>query len=236
MINFDDSTNKNKTEHNLKWPYIPDNPYRILIVRGSGSGKTNALLNLIDNQPDIDKIYFYAKDPYEAKYQYLINKREEVELDNFDDPKVFMEYLNDMQDVCKNIEEYNLRKRKQILTVFDDMIADMINNKKLNPIVTELFLRGRKLNISIVFITQSYFKVPKEVRLNTTHLELILHTILKIPSKRELQQIALNHSSDIDFKDFKNIYKRCTSEPYFLVNGTTLPSDNPLRFSKSFLE
>ena len=167
----------------------------------------------------------------------MINKREEVELDHLDDPKVFMEYLNDMQDVCKNIEEYNLRKRKQILIVFDDMIADMINNKKLNPIVTELFLRCRKLNISIVFITQSYFKVPKEVRLNTTHLDLILHTIMNIPSKRELQQIALNHSSDIDFKDFKKIYKRCTSEPYsFLVNDTTLPSDNPLRFSKSFLE
>ena len=89
------------------------------------------------------------------------------------------------------------------------MIADMINNDKLNPIVTELFIRGRKLNISIVFITQSYFKVPKDVRLNSTHF-----FVMKIPNKRELQQIALNHSSDIDFKDFMNIYKKCTKEPY----------------------
>ena len=96
IINFDDYTNENKIEHNLKWPYIPDYLYRILIVAGSGSGKTNALLNLINNQPDIDKINLYAKDPYEAKYQYLINKREKVGLDHFKDPKAFMKYSNDM--------------------------------------------------------------------------------------------------------------------------------------------
>ena len=79
MINFDDYVNENKTEHNKNCPYIPDKPYRILLIRGSGSGKTNVLLNLIENQPDIDKIYLYTKDPYEAKYQYLINKRESVE-------------------------------------------------------------------------------------------------------------------------------------------------------------
>ena len=101
MINFDDYTNENITEHNLKWPYIPDHPYRILIIGGSGSGKTNPLLNLINNLPDIDKIYLCAKDPYEAKYQYLINKREKVGLDYFDDPKAFIEYSNDMQDVLK---------------------------------------------------------------------------------------------------------------------------------------
>ena len=168
MINFDDYTNENKTEHNSKWPYTPDHPYRILIVGGSGSGKTNALLNLINNQPDIDKIYLYAKDPYEAKHQYLINKREKVGLDDFKDRKAFMEYSNDAQDVYKNIEDYNPRKKRKILIVFDDTIADMINNKKLNPAVIELFIRGRKLGISIVFITQSYFKVPKDVRLNST--------------------------------------------------------------------
>ena len=123
-----------------------------------------------------------------------------------------------MQDVYKNIDEYNIDKERKILIVFNDMIADMINNKKLNSIVTELFIRGRKLNISLVFITQSYFKVPKDVRLNTTHF-----FIAKIPNKRELQQIALNHSSDIDTKDFIKIHKKCTAEPYsFLVNGTTL--------------
>ena len=104
MINFDDYTNENKIEHNSKWPYISDHPYRILIVDSSGSEKTNVLLNLINNQLDIDKIYLYAKDPYEAKYQYLINKREKVGLDNFKDPKAFIEYSNDMQDVYKNIE------------------------------------------------------------------------------------------------------------------------------------
>ena len=153
MINFDNYTNENKTEHNSKWPYIPDHPYRILIVGSSGSGKTNALLDLINNQLDIHKIYLYAKDPYEAKYQYLINKREKVVLDHFKDPKAFMENSNDMRDVYINTEDYNAGKKRKILIVFDDMIADMINNKKLNPVVTELLIRGRKLNLSVVFIT-----------------------------------------------------------------------------------
>ena len=102
------------------------------------------------------------------------------------------------------------------------MIADMINNKKLNSIVTAFFIRGRKLNISVIFITQSYLKVQKDVRLNTTHF-----FIMKIPNKRELQQVATNHSSDIDFKDFITIYKKCTDKPYsFLVNDTTLSLDD----------
>ena len=230
MINFDDYANENKTEHNQKWPYIPDHPYGILIIGGSGSGKTNELLNLINNQPDIDKIYLYAKDPYEAKYKFLINKRESTGLKHLNDLKAFIEYSNDMQYVYKNIDEYSVDKEHKILIVFDDMIADMINNKKLNSIVTELFIRGRKLNISLVFITQSYFKVPKDVRLNSTHF-----FIMKIPNKRELQQIALNHSSDINSKDFIKIYKKCTAEPYsFLVNDAMLASDNPLRFRKNF--
>ena len=107
----------------------------------------------------------YAKDPYEAKYQYLINKHEKVGLDHYDDPKRFIEYSNDMQDVYKNIEDDNPRKNRKVLIVFDNMIADMISNKKLNPIITRVFYRYRKLNTSIVFITQSYFKVPKDVRL-----------------------------------------------------------------------
>ena len=122
----------------------------------------------------------YAKDPYEAKYQFLINKRESIGLKHFNDPKAFIEYSNDMQDVYKNINKYNLDEENKILIGFDDMIVDMINNKKLNSIVTKLFIGGRKLNISIVFITQSYFKVPKDVRLNPTHF-----FIVKIPNKRE---------------------------------------------------
>ena len=168
MINFDNYANENKIQHNKKWSYILDHPYRILIIRGSESGKINALLNLINNHPDIDKTHFYAKDPYETKYKYLINKREKVVLDHYDDPIAFIEYSNDMQDAYKDIDEYNIDKERKILIVFNDMIADMIHNKKLNSIVTELFIRGRKLNISLVFITQSYFKVPKDVRLHTT--------------------------------------------------------------------
>ena len=208
MINFDDYTNENKRKNNPNWPYIPDHPYRTLIIGGSGSGKTNMSLNLIENPPDIDKIYLYVKDLYEPKYQYIINKRESVGINHFNDPKAFIDYSNDMHDVYKNIDDYNPDKENKILIVFDDMIADMIHNKKLNSIVCELFIRSRKLNISLVFITQSYFKVPKDVRLNTSHF-----FIAKTPNKRELQQTAINHSSDINTKDFTNIYKECTAEP-----------------------
>ena len=121
-----------------------------------------------------------------------------------------------------------LIKKIYILIVFDDMIADMILNKKLNSILSELFIRGRKLNISLVFISQSYFRVPKYVRVNTTHF-----FISKIQNEIELQDIAINHSSDISTKDFDNIYRECTAEPYsFLVNDTTLASDNPLKVLK----
>ena len=130
MVNFDDYSNENRTEHNSKLPFIPDHPYRTLIIGGSGSGKNNALLNLINNQPDIHKIYLHAKDPYEAKYQLLINKRESAGLKHFSNPKTLVEYLNDMQDFYKKIEEYNPGKKRKILIVFDDKIADMINNKK----------------------------------------------------------------------------------------------------------
>ena len=129
----------------------------------------------------------YAKDLYEVKYQYLINKSEGVAIDHFNDPKAFIEYSNDIRDVCKNIDEYSLDKENKILIVFDDMIADMIHNKKVNSIITELFIRSRKLNISLVFISQSYFRVPKDVRLNTTHF-----FIAKVPNKenfKKLQQI-----------------------------------------------
>ena len=231
MTNFGDYANENKTEHNLKWTYIPDQPYRILIIGSSGSGKTNALLNLINKQPDIDKIYLYAKDLYEAKYQILINKRESIVLKHFNDLKSFVEYSNDMQDSYKNIDEYNPCKKRKISIFFDDMIADMISNKKVNSVVIELFIRGRKLNISLVFITQSYSRVPKDIRLNSTNF-----FIMKIPNKRELQQIALNNSSETDL-DFIKIYKKCTVKRCsFLVNDFKLKSDNPLRLRKNLSE
>ena len=189
-------------------------------------------LNLIRKQQDIDKIYLRAKDLCEAKYQHLIKIREKVGIDHDNDPRAYIEYSNDMRDVCKNINYYNPDKENKILIVFDDMITDMINNKKLDSVVTELFISGRKLNFSLVFITRSYFKVPKDVRLNTTHF-----FVAKIPNRRELKEIAWNHSSDIGTEDFINIYRECTAEPHaVLVNDITLTSDNLLTFRKLFLE
>ena len=115
MINFDEFTKENIIGHNPNWPQNPDHPYRILIIGGSGSGKTNSLFNLINHQPNIDKIYLYAKDPYEAKYQFLINKRESTGLKHLNDSKAFIIYSNDIDDIYKNIEEYNQNKRRKIL-------------------------------------------------------------------------------------------------------------------------
>ena len=162
MLNFHYITKEDIKEHNPKWPEILDHPYRILIIGSSGSGKTNALFNLINHEPDIDEIYLYAKDPYEAKYQLLINKRESTGLKYLSDSKAFIEGSNAMDDIYQNIEEYNPNKKQKIIIAFHDMIADMLSNNKANPIVTELFIRGRKLNISLVFITQSYFAVLKK--------------------------------------------------------------------------
>ena len=111
---------------------------------GSGFGKTNALLNLINHESDVDKTYLYAKDPYEAKCQFLINKRGNTSSKYFNDSKALIEHSNDVDDIYKNTEECNPNKKRKILIVFDDMIADMLSNKKLNPIVTELFIRARK--------------------------------------------------------------------------------------------
>ena len=153
MFNFDYITKEDIQEHNPYLPEIPDHPYRILVVGGPRSGKSNALLNLINHEQDIDKIYLNTKDLYEAKYQLLINKKESTSLKYLTDSKAFIEYSNDMDDIYKNIEEYNPNKKRKILIVFDDIIADMLINKELNPVVTELFTTGRKLNISLVFIT-----------------------------------------------------------------------------------
>ena len=155
MINFYISTNKNKKEHNSKLPYITDDPFRILVI-GSGSEKINALLNLMNIELDIDKMYLHAKDPYKEKCQFLIHKREKTRLKHFNDRKAFIDYSNNMQVVYKNIDENNIGKKRETM-IFDDMIASMINNKKLNPVVIGLFIRGRKSNISIAFIKKSYF-------------------------------------------------------------------------------
>ena len=181
-----------------------------MIIGGSGSGKTNALLNLIKEQDDIDKIYLYAKDLSEPKYEFLIKKREDAGTKHLNDPEAFTECYNTMDDIYEDIDEHNPSRERKIFIMFDDMIADIMKNKKFQAIIKELSIRSRKLNISLVFITQSYFSVPKVVRLNSTH-----YLIMKINNKRELQNIAINHTADIDYKDFMKIYRECTEEPYF---------------------
>ena len=197
MINLDNIVNNDKKKHNEHWPYIPDHPYRILIIGGSGSGKTNTLLNLINEEKDIDKIYLYPKDLSKSKYGHLIKNRENAGIKHLNDPKAFIDCLNTMNDVYENIDHYNPNRKRKVLIVFDDMIADIMINKTFQSITKELFIRCRKINISLVFITQSYFSVPKDVRLNSTH-----YLIMKVNNKRELQNISINHSADIDYKDF----------------------------------
>ena len=153
MINPDSFTNENNKEHNKKWPYIPDHPYRILIIGGTGSGKTNALLKLINEQYHIDRIYLYAKDLSEPEYEYLIERREN-------------ENMRILMIITQGEKEKNL-------IVFDEMIAIIMTNKRIKAIIKELFIRWRKLNISLVFITQSCFSVPKDVRLNSTHYLIV---------------------------------------------------------------
>ena len=190
-----------ETKNHKKWPHIPDHPYRILINGGSGSGKTNTLINLINEQDDIDKIYLHAKDLSKPKYEFLIKKRENAGIKHVNDSNALIECSHTMNDVNENIDEYNPNRKRKILIVFDDVIADIMKNKAFQVIIKELFIRCRKVNISLVFITESYFSVPKDVRLNLTH-----YLIMKINSMQELQNIALNHSADIDYKYFVKIY------------------------------
>ena len=178
MFNLDTITSKN--DHK-KWPY------RILLIGPSGSGKTSVLLNLIqkqNNDSPIDKIYLYAKDLSESKYLLLIKKCEDAGIKNLNDPSAFIEYSNAMDDVYNNIDHYNLKRKRKVLIVFDDMIADFMTkdyNKRFQAIIKELFISCRKLNISLVFITQSYFSVPKEVRLISTY-----YLIMKIYKKKRI--------------------------------------------------
>ena len=143
MINLDNTINENNKNHNKKWPYIPDHPYRISIIGGSGSGKTNALLNLISEQRDIDNIYLYAKDLSESKYEYLIKNRENAGIKHVNDSNAFIECSNTMDDIYENVNNYNPSKKRKTLIIFDDMIPDIMTNKKLQAIIRELFIRCR---------------------------------------------------------------------------------------------
>ena len=161
MLNLDNIVSNKKIKEDDNWPF------RMLIIGPSGSGKTNALLHLIDNLHPIDKIYLYAKDLHEPKYEYLINKRKQARIKNLNDPHAFIEYSDDINDVLDDINNYNKNRDKKVLIVFDGMIADIEYNKNFKRIIKELFYRARKTNVSIVFITQSYFRALKNARLNS---------------------------------------------------------------------
>ena len=208
----------------------------MLINGASGSGKTNALLNLIQKQnknKPIDKIYLRfkdlsdIKDLSEPKYQFLIEKRMNAGIKKYNDPSAFIEYSNTTDDVFSNIDDHNPKRKRKILIVFDDMIVDVTTNKRFEAITKELFTRCRKLNISLVFIPQPYFSVPKEARSNSTH-----YLIMKINNGKDLEQIAIDHSADIDYKVFLKIYRNCTKEPYSFF---TFDVHNPtMKFGNNF--
>ena len=148
----------------------------------------------------------------------MIKKREDAGVKHFNDLNAFIGCSSTMDDVYEKVDEYNPNKKRKILIVFDDMIADIMTNKKFKAIIKELFIRCKKLNISLAFITQSYFSFPKNIRLNSTH-----YLIMKSKNKRELQNIATNHFADIDYKDFMKIYRECRKKPFsFLTIDTTL--------------
>ena len=182
-----------EVNHNPNYPYIPNHRYGILIIHGSGSGKYNALINLIKHQrPDLAKFIYNIKASFQSKYQLFLNGREKIRIKKLKHSETFIDYSEKI-DIYENPEDYN---------------------KRQGPIVTELFLNGRKQKTTLVVISQSYFRVSKTMRLNVTHC-----LIIEISNKRELQQIALNHSSDTEFKDFMKLYKHYTKEPFsFLVN------------------
>ena len=226
MLNLDNtvSNKKKNSSENDDWPF------RMLIIGPSGLGKTNTLLHLIDKFHPIDKIYLYVKDTDEGKYQYLINKREQAGVKNLNDPHAFIEHPSDMNHVLEDINNYNKKRDKKVFIIFVDIIADIMRSEKFKAIVKGLFIRCRKLNVSIVFITQSYFRTPKDARLNSTHYMLI-----KIGNKKELKSIAEENSGHLDFKDFLKIYNYCTNEPYSFMMVDTRPNAR-VTFKKTFDE
>ena len=215
MLNLDNIVS-NKKKSSLEGN---DWPFRMLIIGPSGSGKTNTLLHLINNLHPIDKIYLRAKDIHKPKYEYLINKREQVGIKNLNDPRAFIEYSDDMNDVLNDINNYNKNRDKKVLIAFDDMIADIEYNKNFKQIIKELFYRAQKINVSIAFITQSYFRALKDARLNSTH-----YILMKIGNKKELKRIAEEKSGHLDYKDFLKIYNYCTREPYSFMLIDTRPT------------
>ena len=224
MLNLDNIvSNKNtSSSEDNNWPF------RMLIVGPSGSGKTNTLVHLINDLHPIDKIYLSAKDLHEPKYEYLINKREQAGIKNLNDPHPFIQYSDDMNHVLDDINNYNKNRDKKVLIVFDDMITNIEYNKNFKQIIKELFYTARKINVSIVFITQSYFRALKDTRLNSLH-----YIIMKINNKKELKRIAEEKSGHLDYKDFLKMYNYCTEEPYSFMTIDARPTAT-IPFKKNF--
>ena len=221
MLNLDNivsNKNENKDTTGSGSSERNNRPFRMLIIGPSGSGKTNPILHLINNLHPINKIYLYNKDINEPKYEYLINKREQAGIKNLNDPHAFVEYSDDMDDVLDDINNYNKNRDKKVLIVFDDMIGDIEYNKNFKRIIKELFYRARKINVSIVFVTQSYFRALKDARLNSTH-----YILTKIDNKKELKRIAEEKSGHLNYKDFLKIYNYCTRESYSFMLIDTRP-------------
>ena len=156
-----------------------------------------------------DKVYLHTKDLEEPKYQLLIETREQAGIKNLEDKNAFIEYSNNMDSIYDDINDYNKKRKRKVLIVSDNMISHVMSDKKAQQVLKELLIRCRKLNTSLCFLTQSYYSVPKYVRFNCTH-----YIIFKLNNKGELQNVAINHSADIDYKDFMKIYRDCTKEPY----------------------
>ena len=224
MLNLGNIVSNKKIKEDNNWPF------RMLIIGPSGSGKTNTLLHLINNLLPIEKIYLYAKDIREPKYEYFINKREQAGIKNLNDPHAFIEYSDNMDNVLDDINNYNKNRDKKVLIVFDDMIADIEYNKKIKRIIKEISYRARKINVSIVFITQSYFRALKDARLNSTH-----YIIMKINNKKELKRIAEEKSDHLYYKDFLKMYNYCTKEPYSFMTIDARPTAS-ISFTKNFDE
>ena len=209
MFNLDE--NRERVE-NRDWPY------RKLMIGPSGAGKAHYLLNSIQRDHNlVEKIYLYAKDLEQPKYKFLIDRREKAGINFINDPNAFIEHSNSINDIFPQIEDYNKRRNRKILIIFDDMISHVMSDKKAQQILRDLFIRCRKSNISLCFLAQFYFSIPKDIRLNCTH-----YILFKLNNKRDLQNIAINRSSDIDYKNFIKIYRHCTREPFnFLIIDTT---------------
>ena len=165
-------------------------------------------------QDDIDKLYLYEKDLSEPKYKFLIKKSEDVGIKHLNDSNAYNECSNTMDNVYENIDEYNPNRKRKNLIVFDDTSADIMSNKKSQALIRELFIRCRKLHISLVFITQSCFSLLNDVRLNST-----LYLVMNIHNKKELQNIAINHSADIDYKDFVKICREYIHRTFYFFEN-----------------